>query len=129
MTVKKFLRRDTKRFSKFGKRRKKLLGWRKPKGRDNKMREKRRGYSTVVKIGYKKEIQEKILMIKNIQDLNNLQGTEKLVLGNVGKKKKIEIAKKAKEMKIKISNLNINSFLKDIEKTQKQTEKKNESKK
>ena len=124
MTVKKFLRRDTKRFSKFGKRRKKLLGWRKPKGRDNKMREKRRGYSTVVKIGYKKEIQEKILMIKNIQDLNNLQGTEKLVLGNVGKKKKIEIAKKAKEMKIKISNLNINSFLKEIEKTKEKKENK-----
>jgi len=124
MVVKKFLKRDTKRFSKFGKKRKKLLSWRKPKGRDNKMREKRRGYAAVVKIGYKTEIQEKAILIKNLKDLSNLKNNDKVILGNIGKKNKIEIVKKAKEMKIKISNLNINSFLKEIEKTKEKKENK-----
>ena len=39
---KKFLRRDSVRFSKIGKNRKKIQKWRKPKGRDSKMRLKRK---------------------------------------------------------------------------------------
>ena len=38
----KFLRRTWSRYSKLGKRRKKKQVWRKPTGRDNKMREKRK---------------------------------------------------------------------------------------
>lgn len=120
---KKFLRRDTNRYSKFGKRRKKLLGWRKPKGRDNKMREKRKGYPTVVKIGYKQKeklkglIQEKTpILVNNIKDLKKIIGKKIGIVGKIGKKKKLEIAKKAKEMKVELKNMNINSFLKKHEK-------------
>jgi len=80
-----FLRRDSARFSKFGKRRKKLLGWKRPKGRDNKMREKRRGYASVVSIGYSSDkekvnkIKEKTpIQIKNTKDLNKIQKDKKM---------------------------------------------------
>ncbi|MCA9487667.1 MAG: hypothetical protein KC516_01760 [Nanoarchaeota archaeon] len=113
---KKFLKRDTARFSKFGKRRKKLLSWRKPKGRDNKMREMRRGYPAIVKIGYKKEEHVKSRMINNVNDLSKLQKGEVAILGAVGKKKKLEIIKEAEKMKIKMENANNKSFLKKNEK-------------
>ena len=119
MTKAKFLKRDTKRFSKFGKKRKKLLSWRKPKGRDNKMREKRRGYPCVVKIGYKDRNKEEIKIISNMKDLDGLEKNEKIILGNIGKKKKIEIIEKAKELKLNFENVNISSFLKKLEKTKK----------
>jgi large subunit ribosomal protein L32e len=117
-----FLRRDSARFSKFGKRRKKLLGWKRPKGRDNKMREKRRGYASVVSIGYSSDkekvnkIKEKTpIQIKNTKDLNKIQKDNIGIVGRVGKKKKIEIAKKAKEMKIELYNLNPKLILKKSE--------------
>lgn len=123
MVKKKFLRRDASRFSKFGKKRKKLLGWKKPKGRDNKMREKRKGYPSVVSIGYasnknkKNKLKEKIpFEIKNIKDLHKIKANEIGIIGKIGKKKKIEIANKAKEMKIELYNMNVASFLKKINK-------------
>jgi ribosomal protein L32E len=42
MAKRKFLRRIWSRYSKLGKKRKKKQVWRKPRGRDNKMREKRK---------------------------------------------------------------------------------------
>src|SRR6056297_993908 len=102
----KFLRRDVNRFAKFGKGRGKKATWRKPKGRDNKMREKRKGYPAVVSVGYRKNknlrgtIKEKSpIEIMNVNDLKKM-GKENIgIVGNVGKKKKIEIVKKAYEMK------------------------------
>ncbi|MFA5953777.1 MAG: eL32 family ribosomal protein [Candidatus Pacearchaeota archaeon] len=121
MTKKKFLRRDSKRFSTFGKRRKKMLKWRRPTGRDNKMREKRKGYPVVVSIGYAKEknirgtIQnKKPVKINNLQDLKKLNKNSIGILGKIGKKKKIEIAKKAIEMKVLFTKFNPESFLKKL---------------
>ena len=51
----KFLRRISNRYSKLGKRRKKKQIWRRPTGRDNKMRERRKGYPARVSVGYKGE--------------------------------------------------------------------------
>lgn len=117
--VKKFMRRSWRNYSKLGRKRKKKQVWRKPTGRDNKMREKRRGYPVSVNIGYKKDerlrgnINKKIpATIKNIKDLDKVGKNNIIILGNVGKKKKIELAKRAKEMKLEIHNLNINKFLK-----------------
>ncbi len=115
----KFLRRTSNRYSKLGKRRKKKQVWRKPTGRDNKMREKRKGYPAVVKIGYKKSEHKSFSIIKNIEDLKKIQNNESVILGKIGKKKKIEILKKAKEMKIKIYKINIEKFLKENEKKNK----------
>jgi large subunit ribosomal protein L32e len=118
-----FLRRDAARYSKFGKGRGKKASWRAPKGRDNKMREKRRGYAAVVSIGYKKPAsEEKIIEIINVNDLNKLKKNEVGFVKALGKKKKIEIAKKAKEMKIKLKNMNPEKYLEENK------EKKNESK-
>jgi large subunit ribosomal protein L32e len=116
---KKFLRRTWSRYVKLGKGRKKKQKWRNPTGRDNKMRERRKGRPPVVSIGYRSDkkirgtLQEKIpQVIMNIKDLSKVQKNQIAYLGNVGKKKKIEIANKAKEMKIEFYNLNIDSFLK-----------------
>ena len=118
----KFLRRTWNRYSKLGKKRKKKQVWRKPTGRDNKMREKRRGYPAVVSIGYKKAEKEhkKIIRVNNRKDFENIQKDAIVIFGKIGKKKKIELAKIAKEQKIKISNLNIEKFLTNIKKKQAQ---------
>lgn len=119
----KFLRRTHNRYSKLGKRRKKKQIWRRPTGRDNKMRERRRGYPARVSIGYKNVEKEKKVVISNIKELEKIDRKSIIVIGNVGKKKKIEIAKKAKEMKIEISNLNIKKFLEKNKTKKKETKK------
>ena len=121
-----FLRRTSNRYSKLGKGRKKKQIWRRPTGRDNKMRERRRGYPAKVSIGYKKAEKEKGIIIQNPKELERIDKKSIITVGNVGKKKKIEIAKKAKELKIQLSNLNVNIFLKKNK--PKKKEKKEESK-
>ena len=129
----KFLRRSWDRYSKLGKGRKKKQVWRKPRGRDNKMREKRKGYPVVVSIGYKKsekKIKERRPIVMNVQDLRKVKENKIVTIGKVGEKKKIEIVQKAKEKKIKIYNLNITKFLKNLEKKEKtKLKEKEESKK
>ncbi|PIO08328.1 50S ribosomal protein L32e [Candidatus Pacearchaeota archaeon CG10_big_fil_rev_8_21_14_0_10_34_12] len=111
----KFLRRDSKMYSRLGKNRKNKQKWQKPKGRDNKMREKRKGKPAVVGIGYRKEENKelkRILFVSNVKDLKKA-GKDKVVsLKSIGKRKKIEIAKMALENKIVVKNLNIKKFLK-----------------
>jgi len=139
MTTKKkpkFLRKDVHKMSKLGKGRKNKQKWKKPTGRDNKMREKRKGHRKVVSIGYKTDkiargmLEQKVpVQISNITQLKKLRENEVPVLANVGMKKKIEIAKEAEKQKIKIHNLNTKKFLKEIETKNKKVEKKIESKK
>lgn len=126
----KFLKRTWNRYSKLGKGRKKKQVWRRPKGRDNKMREKRKGYPIVVSVGYKKKKSERknIRVVRNIEDLEKTEKNDMIIIGDIGKKKKIEIAKKAIKMKIPIQNINIKKFLKKSEK-QKETEQKKTEKK
>jgi len=108
-----FLRRTSNRYSKLGKGRKKKQIWRRPTGRDNKMRERRRGYPVRVNIGYKNAEKEKGVVIKSPKELEKIDKKLIITVGNVGKKKKIEIAKKAKELKIQLSNLNAKKFLEE----------------
>ena len=129
----KFLRRKVHAYSKLGKGRKKKQVWRRPTGRDNKMREKRRGYPAVVAIGYGSEKTTKGMLkdknpikIMNISDLNKISKEDIAVIGAVGKKKKLEIAAEAKKMKIEIYNMNPDKF---IEKNKKSEKKKVETKK
>ncbi|MBT3404834.1 50S ribosomal protein L32e [archaeon] len=113
----KFLRRDAARYVKLGKRTKKNQKWRRPTGRDNKMREQKKGYPAVVAIGYKKGEADRIKIetIENMKELENVKSKE-ITLASIGKKKKIELVKKAKELGIKILNLNEKKFLKKNEK-------------
>lgn len=113
----KFLRRTWNRYSKLGKGRKKKQVWRRPSGRDNKMRERRRGYPARVSIGYKNpEKKENHMIIKNLNDFKKIEKNSVIIIGHIGMKKKIEIAKKALEGKIEIANLNVSKFLKEIKK-------------
>ena len=112
MAGKKFIRRDHGRYSKLGNKRKKLQKWRAAKGRDNKIREKRKGYPKSPAIGYRspsKErhlIDEKVpLRVQNVKDLEKADKNSVLILARVGGKKKIEIIKRAKEINAKILNL------------------------
>lgn len=114
-----FLRRSSARLSKLGKKRKKKQSWRRPTGRDNKMREKRKGKPATVSIGYSTEKKSKgkingksQIFVKNIRELEKIKKNQIIVLGKTGKKKRIEIAKKAKELGIEIANLNAKKYLK-----------------
>lgn len=126
--AKKFLRRGWNKKSRLGKGRKNKQKWRRPKGRHNKMRENRKGYSKVVNIGHRKKAEErvdiaKIAHIKNARELLRLKKGDKAIIGKIGKRKKIEIAKKASELGIKITNLNVQKFLKRAEKSGKNDKK------
>jgi large subunit ribosomal protein L32e len=126
----KFLRRTWTRYAKLGKGVKKNQKWRKPTGRDNKMREKRKGKPAVVSVGYKKSERErkKFFLVKNIKDLKKTKEKE-VLFANIGKKKKIELAKEAKKQGIKVLNLNLDKFLKSFErKVKEETTKKPEVK-
>ena len=128
----KFLRRSAGNYSKLGKRRKKKQIWRRPRGRDNKMREKRRGYPSIVSMGYRKKEgdRKKIIVIRNSNELEKYSKKDYLVLGKIGRKKKIEILKKAQERKIPLANVNIKKFLEKEEKiAKKKIEKKEEKSK
>ena len=119
----KFLRRTSKKLSRLGRKRKKKQVWRRPSGRDNKMREKRKGYPAVVSVGYKKKKSErnkiegkKVIMIINLKDLEMVGKNEAVIIGKIGMRKKIEIAKKAKEKGIRVLNLNAKKILKERKK-------------
>ncbi len=118
----KFLRRLTRQYSKLGRKRKSKQVWRKPKGRDNKLREKRKNRGPVVSIGYRTEKTgrgkingKSVVTVMNAKELNKVGKNEIIIVGKVGKKKKSEIVKKANEMKIEIQNINTRKFLKKLE--------------
>lgn len=98
-----FARRGWYRYSKLGNGRRKKMKWRAPLGRHGKMREKRKGADKTVSIGYGSKVRKDIKVIMNMKDLNKTN-KKVLISTKVGMKKKIEIAKKAKEMGIEILN-------------------------
>jgi len=131
----KFLRKDTKKKLRLGKKRKKKQKWRRARGRDNKIRQKRKGHGKQPSIGYglpKKIRKKKPKLIYSSEDLDRIEKVkdEIIQVGKIGKKRKIEIAKKAIDKKIKILNLNAKKLLKKIEaeKKKKEAEKKKEEK-
>jgi ribosomal protein L32E len=129
MKGRKFLRKDTCKLLRLGRRKKKLRKWRRAKGRHSKVREKRRGYLKAPLIGYRKQAETRGLIaglkpkiIHNVAELNQVGPKEIIIIGKIGKKKKIEIAKLAVESKKKILNLNAELFLKKIENEKKKAE-------
>ncbi len=127
----KFLRKDTFKKSRIGKRRKNKQKWRRARGRDNKIREKRKSHKKKPSIGYgAPKNQLKTKLIYSAKEFNQIKKDEIIIVGKVGKKRKIEIAKKAVEKNIKLSNLNTKKFLEKIKKEQeKKLEKKEQEKK
>jgi large subunit ribosomal protein L32e len=86
--------------------------WRKPRGKDNKMRMKRSGKQPLVSVGYRgpKEVRGthasglKEVMITNPGQLDGLENVIIRINATVGNKKKIEIVKKAVKSNLKIAN-------------------------
>jgi ribosomal protein L32E len=128
MVRKKFLRGKWKTYPKLGNGRKNKQRYRKAKGRHNKIREKRKGNPKRVEIGYKKQekAELEIKKVQNLKDLKSLSKGDAIIIGNVGKKKKLEIIKKIEGKGIKIINLNAKKFMK---KTEREKEKRKEEKK
>jgi large subunit ribosomal protein L32e len=121
----KFIRQESWRYDRLAE------NWRKPKGKDNKMRLQRSGMPALVKVGYRGPRAARGLHPSGYRD-NIIHNTAELVkldpkkdaarIGHtVGKKKRIEIINKAVELGIKV--LNPGNL---ISKMQKEQEKKKE---
>jgi len=86
--------------------------WRKPRGKDNKMRIKRSGKQPLVSVGYRgpKEVRGthasglKEVMISTPGQIDNLENVILRINASVGNKKKIEIVKRAVQSNLKIAN-------------------------
>jgi len=103
----KFIRTHSQRHSKLGKSRPKLQKWRKPTGRDNKTRESCKGHPKKVKIGYKQsKTQPQIQVVHNMKELEQASKDQPMILAKIGAKNKLELIKKAKELNIKLNNVN-----------------------
>lgn len=122
-----FLRHKWFTASRLGKGRKKKQKWKKPIGRHNKLREKRKSRGRQPSIGFSSPrlvrgtiSGMKPVVVRNVNDLNKLNAkkSEEVIalLASVGLKKKIEIAKKAVEIDMDFVNFNPKSFLKKAEK-------------
>lgn len=112
----KFLRRNISLHIRIGSRKKKKQVWRRPKGRDNKIRESKKGKPPLVSIGYKRKDEgKKTITVYNLHNLEAAKKYDIVILGKIGKKKKIEILKKAIEEKIIFNNINSKKFFKENE--------------
>jgi ribosomal protein L32E len=103
MKRKKFLRRNHDKHKRLGSRRKKLV-WRRPKGIHNKMRERRKGYCIRPSIGMKSTPLNQPVLISNLKSLSGLKKGDKIIVARIGKKKRMELEKKAKELGVVITN-------------------------
>ena len=107
------------------KRRKLNYKWRKPKGIHSKIRHKFKGRRKMPSPGYKsprkvKGLHASGLKIIRIFSASNIQlinrGNEGIVISKtVGMKARLEVLKKAKELKIEVLNLNADQEIKKIE--------------
>ena len=88
--------------------------WRKPRGRDSKLRVRKRGKGKRVTIGYRgpKDIRGlhpsgfAEVMINNVNSLENVNASEQAIriASSVGRRNREQILKKAGELKIKVLN-------------------------
>lgn len=108
----KFLRTDWTRHSRLGKNRKKLQVWRRARGKHSKIRRKRMGYPVMPTVGYMTERKDsgKIdgltpILVHNLAELSLANKNSIVILARVGAKKKLDLIKKAEEMKLRIHNL------------------------
>ena len=127
------------------KRMKLKLKWRKPKGAHSKIRHNMRGRRKMPTVGYRGPTEVRgmhdsglhIINVSNIGQLKNLDAKKDgiIVSSAVGKKKRLVIFQKAKEMQLQVLNLNIDEQISKIndfvsaKKKQKEDSKKKEEKK
>ena len=114
-----FIRQDTHKRNRLS------IKWRKPKGIHSKIRHHFKGHRKIPSPGYKSPIKVKSLHTSGLKIINVCSAedilkinreTEGIIISKtVGKRKRLEILKKAKELNIDILNLNIDKVIKNIE--------------
>ncbi len=107
----KFIRAESWKFDRFG------LSWRKPRGLDNKIRRKIKGWPPGPSTGYKGPISARFLhpsgyrevIVFNVADLSNIDINTQAarIAHTVGKRKRALIIAEAKNLNIKILNLKV----------------------
>lgn len=107
----KFLRTDWHKKIKLGKGVKKNQKWHGAKGRQNKLRLNRKGRMQRPKVGWGSDRNVRgfidgvsTVRVENLQELESRKKGDGIIVGRIGKKKKISILKKAKEMGIVVLN-------------------------
>ncbi len=110
--AKRFIRVDTVTYSRLGKNRRKLQKWRRPRGKQNKVRLCRAGYFAMPSVGFRSQRKEtgKIQglvpkLVHNVSELSALAKNNIAIIARVGARKKIEMLKKAEELKIRVLNI------------------------
>jgi len=106
-----FIRQESWRYARLAE------NWRKPKGIDNHQRKQKKGWPALVRIGYGGPKASRGLhpsgytdnLVYNIKDLEKLNPkTDGIRFGHsVGKRKRLEVISKAKEMNFKIFNARV----------------------
>lgn len=107
----KFLRTDWHKKIRLGKGVKKNQKWHGAKGRQNKLRLNRKGRMQRPKVGWGATMGTKgfvggveAVRVENIKEVEAVKKGQGIIVAKVGKKKRMEIIKKANEMKITILN-------------------------
>ena len=107
----KFLRTDWHKKIRLGRGVKKNLKWHGAKGRQNKLRLNRKGRMQRPKVGWGAEGDVKgfvdgmeVVRVENVKDIEAVKKGVGIIIGKVGKKKRLDMIKKANEMKVKILN-------------------------
>jgi large subunit ribosomal protein L32e len=111
----KFIRQESWRYNRLAE------NWRKPKGKDNKMRKQKSGMPAIVKVGYRGPRAARGLHPSGYTDRLDPKKDAARIGRTVGKKKRIEIINKAAGLGIKVLNTG-----KLMPKKQEETEKEKE---
>lgn len=108
----KFLRMGTRRYKKLGKNQRKKQRYRKPRGRDNKIRENIKHHLRKVRIGFKNKktergkIKGKVpIMVGNINEAGMIKKGDLVIIRKIGAKKRAEIEKIIKEKEGEVFNV------------------------
>ena len=81
------------------------IKWKRPKGRQSKLRVKKSGSGMKVSIGYGSPKKEKPVLIKTLADMESLKKDDKIIIqGTIGLRKLDHIVEKAKKMGLIITN-------------------------
>lgn len=112
--------------------------WRAPKGMHSKLRRKFRGKMKHPSMGYSSPSEVRFLhpsglkpvLVHNLNDLNNLGAEQGIILSSaVGQKKRGEILKKIKELKLQVLNVkDVDKYLASIEEKMKERKAKTKAK-